>query len=77
MGASPERAPVFWQDRPGWSALRDRQWKAHLQNGAFRLYDVRTDPSESKDVAGKYPELAERYHAMLKKWETSLPGKRD
>ena len=72
MGESPERAPVFWQDRPGWSALRERQWKAHLQNGKFRLYDLQSDPSESNDAARQHPEIAEKYLKDLKQWEASI-----
>ena len=73
LGASPERPPVFWNDRPGWSALRDGPWKAHLQKNRFRLYNIQADRSESYDVAKKYPEKAERYRQLLKQWESELP----
>jgi arylsulfatase A-like enzyme len=77
-GKAVERPePLFWQDRPGWSAMRDGKWKAHLQKGKFRLYDLRNDPSESDEVSKKHPELTERYTKMLKQWEGELPkGKR-
>lgn len=65
-------APLFWNDRPGWSALRDKQWKAHLQKKKFRLYDLTQDPSESENVADHYPEVAEEYLTQLKKWETKI-----
>lgn len=69
--------PLFWNDKPGWSAMRDGKWKAHLQKNELRLYDVTQDLSESKDVAAKYPEVADRFRKQLKQWESSLPkGKR-
>lgn len=73
-GKSVERpAPLYWNDRPGWSALRDKQWKAHLQKNKFRLYDIVEDPSESNEISKKHPEVAERYLSMLKQWESELP----
>jgi len=71
--ASERSAPLYWNDRPGWSALRDKKWKAHLQKDAFRLYDLTADPSESNELSKKNPELAERYKNMLKQWEKELP----
>ena len=74
LGQPQRRAdPIYWNDRPGWSALRDRQWKAHLEGKVFRLYDLLNDPSESKDLSRYYPEIARRYFNKLKKWEASLP----
>lgn len=73
-GEAVERpAPLYWNDRPGWSALRDKQWKAHLQKNTFRLYDITEDPSESNELSGTHPEVAERYKQMLKQWENELP----
>ena len=77
LGTPQQRKkPLFWNDRPGWSALRDRQWKAHLQTGRIRLYDLVKDPSESKNVADENPELATRYLRQLRAWETSIAVKR-
>jgi len=74
LGKSMARGkPLFWHDRPGWSAMRDKQWKAHLQKGEFRLYDLSKDPSESNNIAKKHPELTKRYGKMLRQWEASLP----
>ena len=77
LGQPQQRAgPIYWNDRPGWSALRDKQWKAHLQGKKFRLYDLLKDPSESEDLSRDYPEVAGRYFNALKKWEASLPAKK-
>lgn len=76
-GKETERsAPLFWNDRPGWSALRDQQWKAHLQKNQFRLYDITKDPSESNELSKKHPEVAKRYFTLLKQWERELPKKK-
>jgi arylsulfatase A-like enzyme len=76
LGTARERVkPIFWNDRPGWSALRDKQWKAHLQQGEFRLYDLSKDPSESNDLAKKYREVAADYLRQLKQWESSISTK--
>lgn len=73
-GKEMERsAPLYWNDRPGWSALRHQQWKAHLQKNKFRLYDIVEDPSESNEISKKHPEVSERYLKLLKQWESELP----
>lgn len=74
FGREIERpGPAFWNDRPGWSTLREGKWKAHLQKKKARLYDLTNDPSESKDLSGEYPEITDRYVKMLKQWEATLP----
>jgi arylsulfatase A-like enzyme len=76
LGRTQKRPePLFWNDRPGWSAVREQQWKAHLQKGTFRLYDLSNDLSESNNVAKKYPEVAEKYLQELKQWEASFSKK--
>lgn len=74
---TPQRrkTPLFWNDRPGWSALRDGPWKAHVQGTRLRLYDLGEDPSESEDLAAEHAERATRYRRQLKAWEASLPAK--
>ncbi|MEM6911687.1 MAG: sulfatase-like hydrolase/transferase [Verrucomicrobiota bacterium] len=59
----------FWNDRPGWTALREEQWKAHLQGEDLRLFDLETDPSESVDLAASLPEKAEYFRKKLEAWE--------
>ncbi|MBK1879860.1 sulfatase family protein [Pelagicoccus mobilis] len=65
--------PLYWNDRPGWSTMRDKQWKAHLQKGEFRLFDIIKDPSESSDVSKQNPEVSDKYLRALRKWEAVLP----
>jgi arylsulfatase A-like enzyme len=65
--------PLYFNDRPGWSALREKQWKAHWKKGMLLLFDVMKDPSESENVAKEFPELSEKYMKQLKQWEASIP----
>ncbi|MEM9400721.1 MAG: sulfatase-like hydrolase/transferase [Verrucomicrobiota bacterium] len=74
LGSNDQRpGSLFWNDRPGWSTLRYQQWKAHLQKKEFRLYDLSKDPSESNNVADKFPEIADGFKKQIVNWENSLP----
>jgi len=74
MGETISRGqPLFWNDRPGWSALRDGDWKAHLSQGQFKLYNLVSDPSESTDRAGEFPEISAKYRSQLEAFESTLP----
>lgn len=78
MGQSVERGkPHFWNDRPGWSAVRDGEWKAHLRRGQFRLFNIVSDPSESHDLSKELPEVAARYRTKLEAFEATLPQSRN
>ncbi|VGO19481.1 sulfatase family protein [Pontiella sulfatireligans] len=73
LGAPQAREKtLLWSDNPRWLALRDRQWKAHLQGDTVRLYSLNEDLSESNDLAGAYPEVAGKYFKTLKQWEISI-----
>ena len=78
-------APIFWRrppDRPGlnnnpWPdlALRDGFWKFLMQYDGSRpqLYDLKTDVSESKNLAEIHPDRVEQYRKMLIEWNRPLP----
>lgn len=65
-------APHYWNDRPGWTALRDKQWKAHLRKGKVRLFNILDDPSESQDLSQRLPEKAAHYESLLSSWEAKV-----
>jgi N-acetylgalactosamine-6-sulfatase len=72
-GQSIKRAgPHYWNDRPGWTTVRDKQWKAHLQRGRVRLFNILQDPSESNDLSQRLPERASHYLALLEAWEAAV-----
>jgi arylsulfatase A-like enzyme len=62
----------FWNDRPGWTAVRDCQWKAHLRRGTVQLFHILEDPSESNDLANEYPEIAQHYLQLMEEFENSV-----
>lgn len=38
----------------------------------FELYDIQNDPGEKKNLAAKYPEMAQEMEAELRKWQESV-----
>ena len=61
-------APIYWEHE-GNRALRDGQWKLVAKGpvGAWELYDMSADRTESNDLAAQQPD---RVNAMVKRWET-------
>ena len=61
-----QHAHLYWEfhELGGRLALRQGDWKLVQYNvgknppGAFELYNLKDDPSETNDLAGKYPEKA-------------------
>jgi N-acetylgalactosamine-6-sulfatase len=60
-------------------AIRDGKWKLLMNHDGTRteLYDLKTDPSESVNLAEVFPERVQRMAAMLIDWTKELPGDRD
>jgi arylsulfatase A-like enzyme len=79
--------PLFWvrpPDRPGdhgqiWPdlAMRQGDWKLLLMRDGTnpQLYDLLSDPSESRNLAAKHPEIVGRMSQPLLTWSQSLPGR--
>lgn len=61
-------APIYWEHE-GNRALREGKWKvvAKGPGGAWELYDMEADRTESKDLAAKKPA---RVNEMVSRWET-------
>ncbi|PQO32731.1 arylsulfatase [Bremerella cremea] len=77
----PEHDYLYWEFRAygGQQAVRMGDWKAIRQNmmrprqpnaGKLELYNLKDDPSESKDVAGEHPEIVAKAEAAMKKAHT-------
>ena len=66
----------WFRTRPG-SVVRSGKWKLHeyFEDGRLELYDLESDVGETKNVAAKHPDIANRLHAQLKDWrqETGAP----
>lgn len=75
LGTTLQRQrPIYWRDRPNWTALRDGRWKAHLRNGELSLYDLQADPSESNDLSQQKTGLAERMRKRLEQFNEEAPA---
>ncbi|MGI9244721.1 MAG: sulfatase-like hydrolase/transferase, partial [Verrucomicrobiales bacterium] len=81
-------APIFWRrppDRPGFShgldednpdlATRDGKWKYLVNHDGSdpQLYDLTTDPSESKNVAAELPGVVARLDRAVRAWNAEMP----
>lgn len=76
-GPAPQHDSLYWELHEGrfsQAAIQGR-WKAvRLGPGAaLELYDLKTDPSESMDVAAKHPEVVQAMETLLKSARTPSP----
>ncbi len=73
------KSPLFWKvsNVNGASSMRYEDWKLHMprnrNSGSPELYDLTTDPTESKNLAESRPELLAKLIAMVNDWESELP----
>jgi arylsulfatase A-like enzyme len=72
---------LYWElnEQDGRHALRAGDWKIVRYDlnkkpaGAIELYNLREDPSETTDLAGKHPDVLEKLTAMLEKARVPCP----
>lgn len=59
---------LYWEIS-GWTAIRQGTWRAvrPKPNAAWQLYDLATDPSESKDLAAAKPDVLAKLSALADK----------
>ena len=77
-GPAPQRECFYWELHEGASlqAVRWADWKA-VRNGPSKpveLYDLKTDVAESKNVAGKNPDLVAIAESLMKASRTDDPN---
>jgi arylsulfatase A len=78
-GPAPQREYFYWElheQQQSLQAVRFGDWKA-VRNGpsaAIELYDLKTDPGETKDLAGQKPDLVARAEALMKAARTEDPS---
>ena len=68
-GKQREHEFLYWEFHEGGSqqAVRTGSWKAvRAWQGPIRLYDLRTDLGEDRDVAAQHPEIVAKIEAYLK-----------
>lgn len=76
LGKSREREKaLFWKvsSKSALPSMREGKWKLHFQKGGVELYDLSSDPSESKNVAADFPQIVKDMSAKLKAWAAELP----
>ena len=81
----PRRTPIFWEWRGGVSgepayrppalAVREGDWKFFMEpdGSGAELYNIPADPAETKNVAAKNPDVANRLSKKLLAWKKTLP----
>jgi arylsulfatase A-like enzyme len=64
----PQHEYLYWEIN-GWTAIRQGQWRAvrPRPNQAWELYDLASDPSESKDLSAAQPDTLPRLIALAEK----------
>ena len=81
LGAARGRTkPMLWKggDNPGMT-IRDGKWKCYVvlkrgkETGKLELYDILNDPAETKNLAKKYPAVADRLSREIRAWTAELP----
>jgi len=77
-GEAPKRDYFYWELHEGKTiqACRFEDWKAvrNSPTGPIELYDLAKDVGETKDLAGKHPELVAKAEMIMKEARTEDPN---
>lgn len=78
-GVEPEKRPLFWHyphyhHTAPYSAVRYGDWKLieMLEDNTLRLYNLKDDIGESRDLSGEYPETVSALYRMLDSWRNRV-----
>ncbi len=83
--ARPRKGPLFWEWRsrvagnpdftPPPIVVRDGKWKllTNRDRSRVELYDIPSDPAETKNLAAANPEVVERLARLALDWKATLP----
>lgn len=80
LGKSRSRTkPLFWKTSNVRSevAMLDGQWKLFVpsgRRGEIELYDLSSDPSESRNLAPQRPDLVRTLENQAQQWNSTLPS---
>ena len=90
-GPAPKRNAFFWEygrnaeafkypanDRSPNLAVRRNQWKllVNADGSGAELYDLSSDASETRNVAGNQPEIASELIRLVHDWRATWPGRK-
>ncbi len=69
------KEPVFWEWRKG-QAVCSNSWKIvrEGQDKAWDLYNIKADPAEVNNLAGKNPEKVKELEQLFMGWKSSCQG---
>ncbi len=72
--APPSERELFWSSgaEEGWWAIRKGDWKAVYEKGTTALFDLATDPSESKDLSAAEPSVLADLIQRHDNWTATL-----
>lgn len=63
-----DNRPMYWEHENGRS-IREGQWKlTSLRNGGWQLFDMRTDLSETTNVAAEHPDVVSSLRDEWNQW---------
>ena len=78
-GQIRESHPALFFEHEGGRAVRQGDWKlAALKGSAFELFNMKTDASETRDLAARSPDKVQQLTTMWESWaeKMSLPAHR-
>lgn len=66
--------PHYYQTTTPVSAVRQGNWKLleYLEDQHIELYDIRSDPGETRDMATAFPEMAKQLRDKLTEWRNDI-----
>ena len=78
-GSKRSRANIlFWgyrvQNKQWQSAMLQGDWKVHVRNGEFSLYNLADNSEEDVDLTATYPEIVEKFKRKWDEWTSTLPN---
>jgi arylsulfatase A-like enzyme len=77
LAPQPQMALFFSDYAVGWLGLRDGCWKdvLEIESGRSQLFDLCTDPDESRDRAAELSDRVAAYRARLQAWSGATRAK--
>ena len=73
----PRSGPLYWEICEPYfqQAVRLGDWKGYRTGtkDALELYDLKTDPTEKKDIAAKHPDVVKEIEAIMAKEHVASP----
>ena len=72
IGPRNKPIPFRHTGKAAWVDNRYKLLTTKLSRGVFELYDLESDPAESKDIASEHPDITKRMTEQLLTWSLSV-----